>query len=55
MRIESCRNCGQTLQVLKICKICKQPTEFECSECTKYVDSKFHASCILKSQNVIAC
>lgn len=45
MRIESCRNCGNTISVLKYCNVCKQPKQLRCETCSKYVDDPIHSKC----------
>jgi len=45
MRIESCRNCGNTISVLKYCEVCKQPIQLRCENCSKFVDDPFHSKC----------
>jgi len=50
MRIDSCRNCGNTISVLKYCEIWKQP---RCENCSKYVDDPIHSECETVSVVVI--
>lgn len=45
MRIDSCRNCGNTISVLKYCQVCKQPKQLRCDSCLKYVDDPIHFKC----------
>ncbi len=49
MRIESCRNCGNTISVLKYCKVCKQPNQLKCKNCSKYVDDPILSICEIVS------
>jgi len=45
MRIESCRNCGNTISVLKYCGVCNQPIQLRCKNCLKFVDDPIHSNC----------
>ena len=51
-RVDSCRNCCDTLDVLTTCMMCEQPAQFKCSNCYHFVDDPIHTNCVILEDNV---
>jgi len=51
-RIDSCKGCGETLEVLTTCVMCDLPSQFQCSNCSHFVDDPIHTNCVIAEDSI---